>query len=39
MPRFILKCKSPNEIDFDIKPTFLKIREEQGLKSLTSFEN
>lgn len=39
MPRFILKCKSPNEIDVDLKPTFLKIREEQGLKSLTSFES
>ena len=39
MPRFILKCKTPNEIEIELKDEFVKIRNEQGLKSLTSIES
>lgn len=39
MPRFILKCKTPNEIEIELKNDLIKIRGEQGLKSLTSFES
>lgn len=38
MPRFVLNCHTPNEIELELKKEFLKIRSEQGHKSLTSFE-
>ena len=39
MPRFILKCKTPNEIEIELKDEFVKTRNKQGLKSLTSIES
>lgn len=39
MPRFVLKCKTPNEIELSLKDEFIRIRQEQGQKSLTSFES
>lgn len=38
-PRFVLKCKTPNEIELDLIDEFHRIREEQGHKSLTSIES
>lgn len=38
-PRFILKCKTPNEIEVELKEEFLRIRSEQGQKSPTSIES
>ena len=38
-PRFILKCRTPNEIELELKEKFLTIRNEQGHKSLTSIES
>ena len=37
LPLRILKCKIPNEIE--LKDEFVKIRNEQGLKSFTSIES
>lgn len=38
-PRFILKCKTPNEVEVELKNDLIKIRGKQGLKSLISFES
>lgn len=39
MPRFVLKCKTPNEIEVELKEEFTRIRSEQGQKSPTSIES
>lgn len=39
MPRFVLKCKTPNEIDVELKDDLFKIRNKQGQKSPTSIES
>ena len=39
MPRFILKCKTPNEIELELKEEFLRIRSSRDEKSLTSIES
>ena len=35
----MLKCKTPNEVEVELKNDLIKIRDKQGLKSLTSFES
>lgn len=39
MPKFILNCKTPNEIEVELQEEFLRIRSKQGQKSPTSFES
>lgn len=39
MPKFVLKCKTPNEVELELIDEFHRIREEQGQKSLTSIES
>lgn len=39
LPKFILKFRTPNEIDIELKKELDKIRNEQGQKNLTSFES
>jgi transposase InsO family protein len=38
-PRYVLKCKAPEEIEIELKEEFLKIRSEQGQRNLTSFDS
>lgn len=39
MPRFTLKCKTPNEIELELKEEFLRIRASKDQKSPTSIES
>ena len=39
MPRFILKCKTPNEIELELKEEFLRIRSSKDPKGPTSIES
>lgn len=39
MPRFVLKCKTPNEIELELKEEFLRIRTSKDQKSPTSIES
>ena len=38
-PKILLKCKTPNEIDIELKNEFLKIRNKRGQNSPASFES